>query len=69
MTWLWVVPAALAVGGTGLLVGAARRAAAEAAGLTREVARFSDLRPALLAVRDLTDETAAAARRLGRPTR
>lgn len=58
MTLLWIVPAALALAGTVVVAAVARRAAEEAAGLRRDIARFGELRPALLEVR----EGSAAAR-------
>jgi len=64
MTLLWILPAVVALVGTMLLVGVARRVADEATGLNRELARFSELRPALIAVRDITAETALTARQL-----
>ena len=55
MTAIWIVPAALALVGTVVLAAAARRAAEEAAGLRRAVARFGELRPALVEVREGSD--------------
>jgi len=66
MGLLWTVPTAAALAGLAVVAGLARRVADEAAGLRRDVRRFGDLRPALVEVRDRTQELAAAARRVGR---
>ena len=61
MTWAWVIPASVAFVGLVVLAALAQRAAQEAAGLRRDMARFGDLRPAMVEVRD---GAAEAARRL-----
>jgi hypothetical protein len=66
VSYLWIVPAAVAVVGLAGLAGLARRAAGEAVGLQREVGRWAELRPAVVETRDAAAELRAAARRLGR---
>lgn len=56
MTLIWIAPAAVLVVGLVLVVAVAMRAAQEAAGLRRDLARFGELRPALLEVRELSSE-------------
>ena len=56
MTLLWILPAALAVVGTVLIAAVANRAAEEASGLRRDIARIGELRPALV---ELSAETRA----------
>lgn len=48
---MWLVPAAVAVAAALAIVLMVRRVAAEALELRRELRRFSELRPALLALR------------------
>ncbi len=67
MHLVWIIPAALAVIGLAVVVGLARRVADEAAGLRRELAEFSALRPALIEVRRATEQATSAARALRRP--
>ncbi|GAC1312751.1 MAG: hypothetical protein NVSMB12_03320 [Acidimicrobiales bacterium] len=55
MSLIWIAPAVLALVGTVVLAAVARRAAEEAAGLRQAVARFGELRPALLEVREGSD--------------
>lgn len=54
MILIWVVPAALGLVGVTLVAALAQRAAQEAAGLRRDLARFAELRPVLAEVRDLS---------------
>jgi hypothetical protein len=56
MHYVWVVPAGAAVVGAVLLVGAVARVAEQAKGLGRDLQRFSELRPALVALRDASDD-------------
>lgn len=49
---LWILPLAVAAVAIVPIMVAVRRLAAEALGLRREIDRFSDLRPALLELRN-----------------
>ena len=49
---MWLFPAAVAVLAIAPILLLARRVASEAIGLRREMSAFSDLRPALLTLRD-----------------
>jgi cytochrome c-type biogenesis protein CcmH/NrfF len=62
LSFLWTVPAVLALIGLGVAAALARRAADEAMGLQRDLGRWGELRPVLVETRELTDETAAALR-------
>ena len=62
MILVWVVPAALGLIGLVVVGALAQRAAQEATGLRRDVARFAELQPVLAEVRDLS-------RSLRRPAR
>jgi hypothetical protein len=57
VSYAWIAPAVVAVAGLPIVIGLARRAAEEAAGLRRDLQRFGDLQPALV-------EVATAARQL-----
>jgi cytochrome c-type biogenesis protein CcmH/NrfF len=52
MTLFWLAPAAVLLVGAVVAALAARRAAEDAAGLRSDVARWRDLRPAVVRVRD-----------------
>lgn len=62
-----MVPVAFAAVVLAVVAGVARRAADEAAGLRRDLRRFSDLRPALIELRHLSDDAARRAAGLRRP--
>jgi cytochrome c-type biogenesis protein CcmH/NrfF len=64
MRYLWAAPAGVAVVGTVLLIGALARLAEQAKGLRRDLRRFSELRPALVALRHASDEARQAAEAL-----
>ena len=64
MAYLWILPAALAGIGLGVLAGAAARTARELRRLRAEVSRFSELRPALVELRRVTADTAGTLTRL-----
>ena len=73
MNLAWIVPAIVALVGMAIAAGLAHRAAEEAAGLHRDLARFAELRtalaelrPAVVQVRASTAESVAAARQLHR---
>jgi cytochrome c-type biogenesis protein CcmH/NrfF len=50
VSWLWVIPAALALVGGAVLLGLARRAAEEVTGLRKDLGRFGEI---VAAVREL----------------
>ena len=56
MRYVWVAPAGLALVGAVLVMGAVARVTEQARGLRRDLRRFSELRPALVALRDASDE-------------
>jgi hypothetical protein len=58
---MWAIPLAVAVIALVPILVAVRRVAAEAIGLRREIDRFSELRPALLELRNDTKALRAAA--------
>ena len=58
---MWAIPLAVAVIALVPILVAMRRLAAEALGLRREIDRFSELRPALLELRNDTKALRAAA--------
>jgi hypothetical protein len=61
MHYLWIAPAGVAVIGAVLILGAVARVTEQARGLRRDLRRFSELRPALVALRDASDEARRAA--------
>ena len=58
---MWAIPLAVAAIALVPILAAVRRVAAEAIGLRREIDRFSELRPALLELRNDTKALRAAA--------
>ena len=58
---MWTIPVAVALIALVPILVAVRRVAAEALGLRRELDRFSELRPALLELRNDTKALRAAA--------
>ncbi len=56
MHYLWVAPAGVAAIGGVLLIGAVARVTEQSRSLRRDLRRFSELRPALVALRDASDE-------------
>jgi len=58
---MWAIPLAVAAIALVPILVAVRRVAAEALGLRRELDRFSELRPALLELRNETQALRAAA--------
>jgi hypothetical protein len=52
MHLIWVAPAGVAGAGFVLVIGVAAHVTAQARGLRREMKRFSELRPALVALRE-----------------
>ena len=54
MILVWVVPGVVGVVGLTVVAALAQRAAQEAAGLRGDLARFAELRPVLVEVRDLS---------------
>jgi cytochrome c-type biogenesis protein CcmH/NrfF len=53
MSVAWIIPAVIALVGGAVVAGLARRVVEELHGLRRDAMRFSDLRPALVEVREL----------------
>lgn len=67
MHLFWIAPAAVTVAGAAALAATAARTASELRALRREVARFAELRPAVVELRRVGAEagTALAALRRG----
>jgi hypothetical protein len=61
MHLLWMAPAGVAGAGFVLVIGVAAHLTGQARGLRRDVERFSELRPALLALREASDEARRSA--------
>ncbi|HVM67721.1 MAG TPA: hypothetical protein VMU14_22800 [Acidimicrobiales bacterium] len=64
MSWAWMVPAALTAAGVAIAALLARRVAATADALRRDISGLAAVRPALVEVRDEMSATGAELRRL-----